>query len=122
MPIDYADYHPEWLSRIRPAILERAGDHCENCGVRNHEWIVRWKINPAVYTYLDTATKPGLSFVSETWFKPICVVLTVAHVDHDRTNNDYANLRAWCQRCHLLHDWNQRRKESHENKNPPHTA
>jgi len=31
------------------------------------------------------------------------VVLTVAHMDHDRTNNDPANLRALCQRCHL--DW-----------------
>lgn len=112
MPIDYTAYHPEWLSKIRPAILERAGDHCENCGVRNHATIVRWRHNPAVYVY-DTAPNPI------TFFKPIKIVLTIAHVDHDRTNNDYANLRAWCQRCHLLHDWTHRRKDSHENKNHP---
>ncbi len=32
------------------------------------------------------------------------VVLTVAHLDHDTTNNDPANLRAMCQRCHLTYD------------------
>jgi hypothetical protein len=32
------------------------------------------------------------------------VVLTTAHLDHDTTNNDPANLRALCQRCHLTHD------------------
>ena len=32
------------------------------------------------------------------------VVLTVAHLDHDPANCDPANLRAWCQRCHLTYD------------------
>jgi hypothetical protein len=36
------------------------------------------------------------------------VVLTVAHLDHDPTNNgepgNRPNLRALCQRCHLAHD------------------
>lgn len=32
------------------------------------------------------------------------VVLTVAHLDHDTTNNRFSNLRAWCQRCHLTYD------------------
>jgi len=32
------------------------------------------------------------------------VILTCAHLDHDPTNNDPANLRAWCQRCHLTYD------------------
>jgi len=35
---------------------------------------------------------------------PIKVVLTVAHLNHDPTDNDPANLRALCQRCHLVHD------------------
>jgi hypothetical protein len=34
----------------------------------------------------------------------IKVVLTVAHVDHDPTNNDESNLSAWCQLHHLRHD------------------
>jgi hypothetical protein len=32
------------------------------------------------------------------------VVLTVAHLDHTPENCDRANLRAWCQRCHLTYD------------------
>lgn len=32
------------------------------------------------------------------------VILTVAHLDHDPTNNDEANLLAMCQRCHLAYD------------------
>jgi hypothetical protein len=32
------------------------------------------------------------------------IVLTIAHVDHDETNNADENLRAWCQLHHLRHD------------------
>jgi 5-methylcytosine-specific restriction endonuclease McrA len=34
----------------------------------------------------------------------LCVVLTTAHLDHDPSNCDPANLRAWCQRCHNTYD------------------
>lgn len=36
--------------------------------------------------------------------KPIVIVLTVAHLDHQPENCDPANLRAWCQRHHLAYD------------------
>lgn len=32
------------------------------------------------------------------------VVLTTAHLDHVPENCDLANLRHWCQRCHLVYD------------------
>jgi 5-methylcytosine-specific restriction endonuclease McrA len=32
------------------------------------------------------------------------VVLTTAHLDHTPENVDRANLKAWCQRCHLVYD------------------
>jgi len=32
------------------------------------------------------------------------VILTVAHLDNDPANSDPANLKAWCQRCHLTYD------------------
>lgn len=31
-------------------------------------------------------------------------VLTIAHLDHYPENNERANLRAWCQRCHNTFD------------------
>jgi hypothetical protein len=32
------------------------------------------------------------------------VVLTVAHLNHQPEDCDRANLKAWCQRCHLTYD------------------
>jgi hypothetical protein len=40
-----------------------------------------------------------LGQVRRTW-----VVLAAAHRDHDTSNNAGANLAAFCQRCHLIHD------------------
>jgi hypothetical protein len=37
------------------------------------------------------------------------VVLTIAHMDRIRENNEFENLKALCQRCHLTHDINQHR-------------
>lgn len=38
------------------------------------------------------------------------VVLTVAHLDHDPTNNKHDNLRAMCQRCHNRYDAEHRKQ------------
>ena len=35
------------------------------------------------------------------------VILTVAHLDHDPSNNKDSNLKAMCQRCHLRYDKDQ---------------
>ena len=37
-------------------------------------------------------------------FRATRVVLATAHLDHDPTNNDVRNLKAFCQRCHMIHD------------------
>lgn len=36
--------------------------------------------------------------------KLIVIVLTVAHLNHTPEDCDEANLRAWCQRHHLIYD------------------
>ncbi|NJL72858.1 MAG: hypothetical protein HC888_15545 [Candidatus Competibacteraceae bacterium] len=36
--------------------------------------------------------------------RPVKVVLTVAHLDHDPSHADPARLKALCQRCHLVLD------------------
>jgi hypothetical protein len=83
MPIDYSEYPPNWFTELRPAVLDRAGHCCEgspaypDCKVPNHQ------------PHPITGSK---------------VVLTIAHMDRDKTNNDLDNLRALCQRCHLRHD------------------
>lgn len=39
------------------------------------------------------------------------VVLAAAHLDHDPTNNGPRNLKAFCQRCHMLHDAKEHRRQ-----------
>ena len=99
MPCDYKKYHPEWKTKIRPDILERDKHCCKFCGVRNHSIIHRYGkgINDWVYW------AEGME--SEAWtldgLKSTQIVLTIAHLDHDKKNNDYENLAALCQKCHL---------------------
>jgi 5-methylcytosine-specific restriction endonuclease McrA len=75
-------YPADWPA-VRVSILERAGHCCEgsprypDCHARNGE------PHPVTGSM---------------------VVLTVAHLDHDPPNCVPANLRAWCQRCHLTYD------------------
>ena len=77
MPVDYRKY-PSYWKRLSAHIRHiRAKDRCEWCGAVNGE------------RHPETGSK---------------VVLTVAHLDHDTSNNRFSNLRALCQRCHLTYD------------------
>lgn len=82
MPINYKEYHPKWALIVR-LIRKRSGDRCEGspkyprCRAANGE------------PHPETGSK---------------VVLTTAHLDHDKNNNRFTNLRHLCQRCHLNHD------------------
>jgi hypothetical protein len=38
------------------------------------------------------------------------VVLATAHLDHNPSNNKRRNLKAYCQRCHMLHDREEHRR------------
>ena len=84
MPIDYKKYPPNWKTEIRPAVLARANNRCEFCGIEN-------------YSIRSDGVK---------------VILTVAHLDHDETNWDVKidRLRALCQRCHLKYDAEEKKK------------
>jgi len=84
MPIDYKKYHKKW-TLIRRLILKRAKNRCEgspkfpDCRAKNYR------------PHPETGSK---------------VILTTAHMDHNRENNLFYNLKALCQRCHLMHDIN----------------
>lgn len=117
MPCDYNNYPANWHSEIRPAILERAGNCCEECGVKNYTAIFRgvWNKQPVYQTINGDLFKESGEFImhnSEYEIiegknkngKAFRVVLTIAHLDHNTKNNDYSNLKALCQLHHLRHD------------------
>lgn len=78
MPCDYAEYPPDWKV-TRSRILTRAGHKCEWCGAVNYQ------------PHPITGSR---------------VILTVAHLDHDKANWGVEDRRlvALCQRCHLNYD------------------
>ena len=98
MPIDYNEYPPNWKTEIRPRILARANNCCEECGVENHRIIKRYPNGK--WEYITTFTS-RLKFYGYTK-----VILTIAHLNHDKLNWDVKDehLKALCQRCHLKLD------------------
>lgn len=104
MPIDYNEYPANWKTEIRPAVLNRANNKCEECGAPNGLLIYRlckgkpdWKLAPEG-CLADVMETDGIKFTK--------IVLTIAHLDHDKLNHNVKldRLRALCQRCHLLYD------------------
>lgn len=113
MPCDYSKYHPEWKTKIRPDILERDGHCCKFCKVPNKTLICRgkwgeievWQNDDGQIHDAKTGEYIGSSYVGDVWVGNkrtlTKIVLTIAHLDQDKTNNDYDNLAALCQKCHL---------------------
>jgi hypothetical protein len=126
MPIDYKKYPPNWKTEIRPAILKRAKNCCEFCNIPNYKHILRGFWND-IECYQDddgtvydanTSEILGSDYLGEVHptNKLIKVVLTIAHIDHNISNNDHSNLKALCQRCHNRHDVSYR-KENRSKRN-----
>lgn len=115
MPMDKSKYPPNW-KQISLRIRERDGHRCKWCGVSNRAVIIRSAEDAARYlifsekygAYCDPTngipvklSEMPAEFAES---KDIRITLTVAHLDHDTTNNSDENLAALCQRCHLKHD------------------
>jgi 5-methylcytosine-specific restriction endonuclease McrA len=97
-PCDRDRYPRDWKS-IRARILERAGHRCEFCGIENSA-IGRRRRDGSFERWGGMEAEIG----SLEGIRLTRIVLTVAHLDHTPENNNDSNLRALCQRCHLLHD------------------
>jgi len=130
MPILYSTYSKDWKTVIVPAIRERSGNCCEMCGVRNYSVGYRdlyGNFIPDHGNVVHDLAGEGLSHPSlepisysearmfRDWNNEmdaeeqatrrwIVIVLTVAHLDHDISNNDYSNLSHLCQYDHLNYD------------------
>ena len=103
-PIDW----PQLSAWVR---FTRAARRCECCG-RPHGKVVahlgdgRWWDEQAG-TWRSGRGRPLSGLPSPTSGLPVKwtkVVLATAHLNHNPGDNRPQNLKAWCQRCHLIHD------------------
>ena len=120
MPIrrELRGFYPiDWDQLSRVIRFERAGGRCEMCG-RPHGKMIshlgdgRW-FDPGMDCWRDGQGRE-IGWVDFSDFKDQLrhtrVVLATAHIDHDPTHNRTGNLRALCQRCHLLHNREEHRR------------
>jgi len=118
---------PEWLA-IRARIQQRARFRCEECGVRDKAWGWRDQFGKFHYVNKTALKQTGYDrppFKLKIYFdetsqpllvKVIQIVCTTAHLDNELTDHSDKNLRFWCQRCHLRHDYHQHKAASHRSR------
>ena len=102
-------YPIDWRELSSVIRFERAQSRCEQCR-RPHGRLVThlgdgrwwdeaertWRSGRGRKLKRDPSPKDELRYTR--------VMLATAHLDHDPTNNHTRNLKALCQRCHLIHD------------------
>lgn len=111
-PENLARYPADWPA-IRARIQQRAGNKCEQCGVKNGA------LGGRAFGKFHEALPLGEKMLRLEWPKAgtywwckgvdqklriIRIVCTTAHLDHTPENCSDDNLRFWCQRCHLAYD------------------
>lgn len=133
MPIKDKLIYPSNWKEIRKSILERDRHSCANCGIENYS-VVKWDAELKKYEracgniHIDAfgrgeCTYEEARFLVRHWNemcddgKWIVIVLTIAHLNHDTSNNDDSNLSALCQRCHLKHDHSYHLKNARQTRN-----
>ena len=106
-------YPFDWRQLSDVVRFQRAKGRCEGCG-RPHGKLVYhlgdgrwWDDERGVWRSGHgriLRSLPALPHLAGNTFRTTRVVLATAHLDHDPTNNRPRNLKAFCQRCHILND------------------
>lgn len=105
-------YPIDWPQISQYVRFERAKGCCEHCG-RPHGQIVChmgdgrwwdaglqvWRDGQGRKVRQEKLLPPGTDHQLRTK-----VVLATAHLDNNPSNNALRNLKALCQRCHMIHD------------------
>ena len=97
--MDYSLYHPDWKDIIRPAILKRDGYKCGHCGIKHKARV--YKDSTGKYVECDDFME---QWAKSTKRKVFTLYLQIAHLDHDKQNNEPSNLKALCPVHHARFD------------------
>ena len=115
MPINYSKYPPNWKTEVVPSILERANNCCEECGLENYSIVYSVMIYGEKRKEWVKEEKDARRLARRSGWKvptdppivrPVKVILTIAHLDHDEENWEGKDdrLKALCQLHHLQYD------------------
>lgn len=104
-------YPADWPAISRRIRFDVAGGRCQRCNRPHLARVLclpdgRWEDFDARRWYDGNGAVVAAPSVLEVDRSGHVtkVVLTCAHIEHDPSRNDDADLAAWCGRCHLLHD------------------
>ena len=98
--------YPKNWKEIRQKILERSENRCAFCGVLNHS--IGYRNKDGEFIECEGMAAEAADLDGEHLIQ---IILTIAHLDHNPTNNNPENLRALCQKCHNNYD-KEHRKET----------
>jgi len=126
-------YGKEWRKTIRPAILRRSEVDHDRFGLGVVERVSRCECTGQCSAHegrcVEIDRTLARTFNGAGGLKrrgrstdPIEVIITIAHLDQDPANMDYANLMAACQQCHNRidapyrhhHAWRTKRRRKRE--------
>lgn len=111
-------YPIDWQQLTNMIRFERAKGKCEQCSRPHGTTVIHlgdgrwWDDDGQVWRdgrgqVVRKLEPPSLS---DTALKTTLVYLATAHLDHDPTNSHPKNLKAFCQRCHIIHDRDEHRR------------
>lgn len=110
MSINYKEYHPKWSLISRLVRFKRAKNKCEWCEIQNGAIVQREKGGgfripcQTDWDMIHSRARGSNMTESLKYHGFSKIILTVAHIDHDKNKNRFSNLAALCQKCHLKHD------------------
>ena len=110
------DYPQNW-ARLSHVLKVACGWRCEACGVAHGAWGWRHDRDGAFVEVAKAglAHRPPFTILDADGIprRVIAIVLTAAHVDRTLEHGSmWDRLACWCQRCHLLHDQEQHRRNA----------
>jgi hypothetical protein len=103
-------YPIDWPELSRTIRFKRARGACECCGRPHGQWVFHladgrwWDPESRAWRTGQGRTLKRTQMVNLQSVRRTRVFLACAHLNHDPAENSPNNLRALCQRCHLLHD------------------
>lgn len=92
-------YPDNWTDEIRPRILARDKYKCTRCGIKHRVYVLIDEQKN--YNLIDAAECEEYKAYGANCYR---IFLQVAHINHDKSNNEDSNLATMCPRCHHRYD------------------